>query len=489
MKVLIVADIHGNATALRAVLKDAGDVDALWCVGDIVGYGPDPAECIGVVREIPNVCIAGNHDVGVAGNIGGAGSQSSGAAGSTGGVDGACNQGVGEVGTAGNQDAGSGGVVSGADSSGNAFDVRDVGSTRSTDSVRDACSTGDVGDTGGIGTSEDADGIVGAGSAGKAGFAGGADGAGDVCGAGNTGFNESADDAENAGDAVGQNVAGGISAGSFNSEARIARDWTRSVLTEDEILFLAKLPLMAEPLPGILLAHGAPVAGISVFRVYRAGESTPGLFNSDEPVSSGPGSDVSGLDKDASDGPISSELGSNALLSSEHDYNLSIYDKDTNKAAQADICAHENTPPQGKEQDLKKVSNNNLGIWEYVTSSWQAEEIFSMSQHGFSQDLFIVGHTHVPLAFVKGDGAGVEYVPLETGDIIELDFASFKYLLNPGSVGQPRDGDPRASFMLYDTEANVIEYRRVEYDVAEVMDRVDSVDLPHNLGARLEIGL
>jgi predicted phosphodiesterase len=66
MRILIVSDIHANLTALEAVLSDAGDVDATWCLGDLVGYGPDPNECIARVRQLPNlVCLLGNHDAAV----------------------------------------------------------------------------------------------------------------------------------------------------------------------------------------------------------------------------------------------------------------------------------------------------------------------------------------------------------------------------------------------------------------------------------------
>jgi predicted phosphodiesterase len=63
MRILIVSDIHANLTALEAVLSDAGEVDATWCLGDLVGYGPDPNECITRVRQLQNlVCVIGNHD-------------------------------------------------------------------------------------------------------------------------------------------------------------------------------------------------------------------------------------------------------------------------------------------------------------------------------------------------------------------------------------------------------------------------------------------
>ncbi len=66
MRVLIISDIHANLTALEAVLTHANHVDAVWCLGDLVGYGPDPNECISRVRTLPNlVCILGNHDAAV----------------------------------------------------------------------------------------------------------------------------------------------------------------------------------------------------------------------------------------------------------------------------------------------------------------------------------------------------------------------------------------------------------------------------------------
>jgi predicted phosphodiesterase len=64
MRVLVISDIHANLTALEAVLLDAGEIDATWCLGDLVGYGPDPNECIARVRQLPNLqVIIGNHDL------------------------------------------------------------------------------------------------------------------------------------------------------------------------------------------------------------------------------------------------------------------------------------------------------------------------------------------------------------------------------------------------------------------------------------------
>ena len=64
MRVLVLSDIHANLIALEAVLKDAGPADEVWCLGDLVGYGPDPNEVVDVMRAMPHLtCLVGNHDV------------------------------------------------------------------------------------------------------------------------------------------------------------------------------------------------------------------------------------------------------------------------------------------------------------------------------------------------------------------------------------------------------------------------------------------
>lgn len=63
MHILIISDIHANLTALEAVLSETGEPDATWCLGDLIGYGPDPNQCVQRIRELPNLlCLIGNHD-------------------------------------------------------------------------------------------------------------------------------------------------------------------------------------------------------------------------------------------------------------------------------------------------------------------------------------------------------------------------------------------------------------------------------------------
>ncbi len=70
MRILVISDIHGNLTALDTVLKAAGKPDQIWCLGDLVGYGPDPNECIARIKSLPNMtCLLGNHDAATLGEI------------------------------------------------------------------------------------------------------------------------------------------------------------------------------------------------------------------------------------------------------------------------------------------------------------------------------------------------------------------------------------------------------------------------------------
>ncbi len=71
MRVAVLSDIHGNRHALEAVLDDvaAADVTDLWCLGDVVGYGAEPEACVALVRENAALCLAGNHDLAVTGEL------------------------------------------------------------------------------------------------------------------------------------------------------------------------------------------------------------------------------------------------------------------------------------------------------------------------------------------------------------------------------------------------------------------------------------
>lgn len=70
MRILVISDIHANLTAFEAVLADArGEWDEIWCLGDVIGYGPDPNECVDLLRSHPHTCLRGNHDLAGLGEI------------------------------------------------------------------------------------------------------------------------------------------------------------------------------------------------------------------------------------------------------------------------------------------------------------------------------------------------------------------------------------------------------------------------------------
>ncbi|HET7182566.1 MAG TPA: metallophosphoesterase family protein [Candidatus Limnocylindrales bacterium] len=121
-------------------------------------------------------------------------------------------------------------------------------------------------------------------------------------------------------------------------------------------------------------------------------------------------------------------------------------------------------------------------LWEYVTSLGVARDNLGL----LTTRIGLHGHTHVPAAWVE-DGKGVELVRGRPGRTLEL--AGRRALLNPGSVGQPRDGDPDAAFAILDLDADTIEWRRAAYDIAAVQAAMRAAGLPTSLASRLRAGL
>lgn len=121
-------------------------------------------------------------------------------------------------------------------------------------------------------------------------------------------------------------------------------------------------------------------------------------------------------------------------------------------------------------------------IWEYVLSALLAELCLDAQEH----QICLIGHSHVALSFVRPEGRPATGEPRRGGD--KLDVSSGEWLLNPGSVGQPRDGDPRAAWLLLDTDAGTAEWRRVEYDVSGAAAAIRAARLPDSLAERLQYG-
>jgi len=119
--------------------------------------------------------------------------------------------------------------------------------------------------------------------------------------------------------------------------------------------------------------------------------------------------------------------------------------------------------------------------FSYLSSGYMAWETFSLMQ----TDICFVGHTHVPGVYVKSSKDTVEYrekiaeVKIEPGK---------KYIINVGSVGQPRDGNPEASYCLYDADSSQAMIKRVEYDFKSASQKIFDAGLPKALGYRLSMG-
>ena len=123
-------------------------------------------------------------------------------------------------------------------------------------------------------------------------------------------------------------------------------------------------------------------------------------------------------------------------------------------------------------------------IWEYLIDIATAEENFG----AFATQCCLVGHTHVPLNFIEDTATGNVRVAFpEPGVAFTLRKQS-RYILNPGGVGQPRDGDPRAAYALLDTEERFWTTFRVDYDIKAEQEAMRKAGLPDRLIDRLEYG-
>jgi predicted phosphodiesterase len=139
-------------------------------------------------------------------------------------------------------------------------------------------------------------------------------------------------------------------------------------------------------------------------------------------------------------------------------------------------------PERREEHDVTLVHGSpREPIWEYVLSGWVARESFT----AFAGRWCLHGHTHIPVAWILDHGR-ISLLEPEPGQALRLDRG--RLLVNPGSVGQPRDGDPRASALVHDTEAGTLTWLRVPYPIAEVQAAMRAARLPPALVARLNHG-
>ena len=117
--------------------------------------------------------------------------------------------------------------------------------------------------------------------------------------------------------------------------------------------------------------------------------------------------------------------------------------------------------------------------WFYIFDEWDAKAAFEATEEW----IIFVGHSHIPGCFsYKGNEIKEHCFPLKLKD-------TERYIINPGSVGQPRDGDPRASFGILDLKDMIFEICRVNYDIKTTQEKIKKADLPVWLATRLEKGL
>jgi diadenosine tetraphosphatase ApaH/serine/threonine PP2A family protein phosphatase len=121
-------------------------------------------------------------------------------------------------------------------------------------------------------------------------------------------------------------------------------------------------------------------------------------------------------------------------------------------------------------------------VWEYVLSTWQADECMDLMEPRIGA----VGHSHVALWFRRDGEGNVEGAQAPGG--LERDLSAGEWLLNPGGVGQPRDGDARAAWLLLDTGEWSAQWRRVEYPIEEAARAIEEAGLPQVLAQRLYTG-
>lgn len=150
-----------------------------------------------------------------------------------------------------------------------------------------------------------------------------------------------------------------------------------------------------------------------------------------------------------------------------------------------DISYLENLPLNLCQDDFTLVHGSpREPIWEYLLSTRAARDNFGY----FETNFCFIGHSHVPLVFEYIDQSGKCTIrQLEAGDILEL--GERRLVINPGGVGQPRDGDPRASYGIYDVDAKLFHLYRVEYDIEVTQKRMVEAALPLPLILRLSQGI
>jgi diadenosine tetraphosphatase ApaH/serine/threonine PP2A family protein phosphatase len=123
-------------------------------------------------------------------------------------------------------------------------------------------------------------------------------------------------------------------------------------------------------------------------------------------------------------------------------------------------------------------------VWEYVYTARVAQQNFEF----FDAPVCFLGHTHIQL-YISEDMAKRGTAPIHPSDGMVLDISVGRFIVNPGSVGQPRDNNPHAAYALFDPAARTVTFKRVEYDIARTQAQMEDAKLPRPLITRLALGV
>jgi len=146
------------------------------------------------------------------------------------------------------------------------------------------------------------------------------------------------------------------------------------------------------------------------------------------------------------------------------------------------------TAPFGAKKNFMAAHGSPRHTDEYLFQAFRIQANFMYMKEAEPDILCcFVGHTHVPMIFEFTSDGILLMVDKVDAETILLDVTS-TYIINPGSVGQPRNGDPAASYLLLDDEAQTITFRSVPYDILAAQDKIFDAMLPMPLAERLEIG-
>ena len=140
------------------------------------------------------------------------------------------------------------------------------------------------------------------------------------------------------------------------------------------------------------------------------------------------------------------------------------------------------TPKRSQDDVLMVHGSPRDPTWEYITSVPVARANLAETAETYA----VFGHTHIPMVYAERDGR-IEAISPGDGSIFRL--GEGRALMNPGSVGQPRDGNPLASYAVIDTDAGRCTWRRVAYPIEAVRTAMEAAGLPARLAERLRFGL